>query len=202
MKRIGIYVGTFDPVHDGHLSFADTALEICHLDKLFFLVEPVPCRKQGVKAVEHREKMVQLATSNKAQLGNIILEDTQFSVERTLPWLWSRFNGCELFMLMGDDVTARLASWTNIEDLTRHVQLVIGLRNAFSTRDTKQKVELLYSTRGFVIEYTIVRTDLPHVSSSKIRQQIKRGQKPAGLPVKVEEYIRKQRLYTSSKTGS
>src|SRR5688572_16122728 len=107
-KRVGIYAGTFDPVHVGHMAFAEQALEACNLDKIFFLVEPRPRRKQGVRALEHREAMVRLATAKNDKYGVIQLEQTNFSVEETLPKLQALFEGAELHFLMGEDVFAHL----------------------------------------------------------------------------------------------
>src|SRR5258708_1287895 len=92
VKKIPIFAGTFDPVHEGHLAFAQAALEE-GLEKVMFLVEPRPRRKQGVRALEHRTAMVQLAIADEPQLSTIVLEQARFSVNETLPVLRARFSG-------------------------------------------------------------------------------------------------------------
>ncbi|MCA9332160.1 adenylyltransferase/cytidyltransferase family protein, partial [Candidatus Saccharibacteria bacterium] len=52
MKKVGIYAGSFDPIHKGHIALAEQAIQQCGQDKVFFMVEPRPRRKQGVKALE------------------------------------------------------------------------------------------------------------------------------------------------------
>src|SRR5688572_27140829 len=104
--KIGIYSGTFDPIHLGHVAFAKEALKQCGLEKVYFLVEPRPRRKQGVKALEHRQAMVELAIAKEPALGSIILDHARFSVRQTLPVLQARFEGSEIVFLMGDDMLA------------------------------------------------------------------------------------------------
>ncbi|MBI3337871.1 adenylyltransferase/cytidyltransferase family protein [Candidatus Saccharibacteria bacterium] len=120
-SRIGIYSGTFDPVHDGHIAFANAALKQCNLDKIFFLVEPRPRRKQGVKAFEHRTEMVRLAIKNEHSLGSIVLNQQRFTPADTLPLLTERFKGADLYMLIGDDMLDHLAGWPHVECLLQSV---------------------------------------------------------------------------------
>ena len=68
--RVGIYPGAFDPVHKGHIAFALAAITAHQLDKVFFLPEPSPRHKQGVKALDHRVEMVRLATANDPRIGD------------------------------------------------------------------------------------------------------------------------------------
>src|SRR5687768_15392849 len=98
LKKVGIYAGTFDPVHEGHLAFAREAAAQYGLDKVFFLVEPNPRRKQGVKALEHRNEMVQLAIRSEKLFASILLEQHRFTVTETMPVLRSRFKNSELYM--------------------------------------------------------------------------------------------------------
>src|SRR5690606_21472182 len=147
MKRVGIYAGTFDPVHEGHLAFAEQALKLCKLDKIYFLVEPRPRRKQGVKALEHREAMLRLAVADYDKFGMIMLEQINFSVEETLPKLQSLFKGARLFMLMGEDVFAHLNSWPHVEELLGASSFIIGIRKDDRTKMEKQ-LKNLEKTRG------------------------------------------------------
>lgn len=196
--KIGIYSGTFDPIHEGHIALAKAALERGGLDKIFFLVEPRPRRKQGVKAFEHRTAMVKLAIKKEARFGSIILEQQRFTPADTLPLLTERFKGAELHMLMGDDMLDHLASWPQVKYLLEAVDFVIGAR-----RNDKSSVEsvikTLEKTRGIKLRYRIIEIDLSKVSSSQIRAIIKRGHKPKQLTEPVWEYIGEQKLYASVK---
>lgn len=201
MKKIGIYSGTFDPVHEGHLAFARAAVEKCGLDKVFFLVEPRPRRKQGVKALEHRAEMVRLAVEHEPGFGSILLEQQRFTVTDTLPVLQQRFTGAELYMLMGDDMLAHFAEWPHVEELISGIRFVIGVRN-HTAAEVKRRIGIVQKTRGLVMDYQLFQAPAAEYSSSVIRRQVKSGKQPDGLPGQVFEYIRAQGLYQSSESSS
>jgi len=205
MKKVGIYGGSFDPVHKGHMAFAHQAIEQCGLDKVFFLVEPRPRRKQGVKALEHRAEMVQLAVAKDPKLGSIWLEQQRFTPHSTLPVLHQRFKGAELHMLMGDDLLSHFAGadWPNFDELVRDMRFVIGLRH-YSRAEVEHRLDIIQQTTGLTLRYTLFQSSLPEFSSSTIRQSIKKGHKPRGLSPAVYDYIKQEGLYaggTSSGSG-
>lgn len=201
MKRIGIYSGTFDPVHKGHLTFARAALEKCSLDKVFFLVEPRPRRKQGVKAAQHREQMVRLAIRNKPRFGSIVLDQQRFTTHETLPVLAERFKGADLYMLMGDDWLDHFADWPYVEELVHGVRFIIGLKQR-DKQVVQQKLAILEQTRGLRLRSQLLEVEKPEPSSGSIKQQLRSGQSTPELPSAVKEYIDEQGLYADSASGS
>ncbi|HEU5121705.1 MAG TPA: adenylyltransferase/cytidyltransferase family protein, partial [Candidatus Saccharimonadales bacterium] len=68
MRRIGIYSGTFDPVHYGHIAFAASAIRACNLDEVVFLPEPQPRYKAGVTDIAHRLALLTMATAAQSNL--------------------------------------------------------------------------------------------------------------------------------------
>lgn len=200
MKRVGIYSGTFDPVHEGHIAFAMTAVKACRLDKVFFLVEPRPRRKQGIKSFEHRTNMVRLAIDDNPKLGLIVLEQARFTVLETLPQLHARFRGAVLFMLMGEDVALHLSHWPHIDDLINSTSLVVGLREG-KEQTVEAQLRLLEKTRAHKLSYQLFKTNLSDYSSSKIRASLRKGKLPLGLHPEVAAYIKEQGLYASEMTS-
>jgi nicotinate (nicotinamide) nucleotide adenylyltransferase len=196
MKRVGIFAGAFDPVHEGHLKFAQEALTKGRLDKVFFLVEPRPRRKQGVKSFEHRINMVKLAIENELRFGLIVLEQARFSVLETLPLLISRFKGSQINLLLGEDVAAHLVDWPHIDELINSVHFVIGIRN--NKTDLNNHIKTIEKTRGLSFNYTTFKTRLSKINSSEIRLALRQGQNPGGLDPKVATYIKKHGLYVPS----
>lgn len=199
MKRIGIYAGTFDPIHDGHLAFARAALE--HgLEKVMFMPEPRPRRKQGVKALDHRTAMVQLAVADNARLGTIILHQARFSPAETLPVLRERFKGYELVLLFGDDVIRymvdHIATWPQIEDLARSASLLIAARHEDQAELTAM-IEKLKTDYDLPFRYEFADPKMPDVSSSKIRLAAKHDKQLVGLPKAVADYVVHHNLYGS-----
>src|SRR4051812_33685276 len=129
MPRIGIYAGTFDPVHAGHVTFALQAMEAAGLDKVYFLPERRPRNKQHVEHFGHRVAMLKRAAQPHPQFEVLELVDVSFSVERTLPKLRQQFADDELVFLFGSDVVVSLQSWPKSELLLKDNELVIGLRH-------------------------------------------------------------------------
>lgn len=196
MKRVGIFSGTFDPVHVGHLHFARVALVRSQLDKIFFLVEPAPRRKQGVKAFIHRLNMVQLATADEPKFGVIVLEQAQFTPHETLPILVSRFEGAGLYMLMGDDMLAHLGSWPHVDELIKSVHFIIGVRG--SEAKAQSRLQTLEKTRGLSFDYEFLTHHTLNASSSNIRSALRNGEKPETITSEVLDYIEEHHLYNSA----
>lgn len=195
-KRIGIYSGTFDPIHAGHIAFAQQALDRAKLDKLFFLVEPRPRRKQGVRALEHREAMVRLALHSNKHFGMVQLEQANFSVEETLPKLRALFEGAQLYFLMGEDVFSHLSRWPHINDLLSSSSFIVGTRkqDEVAMRDVLKELQ---KTRGAIFDVSFIETDQQNVASTKIRLAFKRGKEPVGLLPETASYIQRNGLYVT-----
>jgi len=87
MTRVGIYPGTFDPVHVGHIAFALQAMKSAKLDYLYFLPERSPRRKTDITHYGHRVAMLRRAIRPHVQFGLLDLPTKQFSVLKTLPEL-------------------------------------------------------------------------------------------------------------------
>lgn len=192
LKKIGIFAGTFDPVHNGHIAFATAAVGL-GLEKVMFLVEPRPRHKQGVRALEHRIAMVQLATSEQPRMGTIVLEQARFTVDETLPVLQKRFPGYKLVLLFGDDVIKHIAHWPHITDLVESTDLLIASRYSDNTQ-LKETMKTLEKTRNLKFQYKIIHMDEP-AASSVIRLGLKRSETVSGLPEVVQRYIRRHKLY-------
>jgi nicotinate-nucleotide adenylyltransferase len=201
MRRIGFYAGSFDPVHEGHITFAKEAASKFELEKIFFLVEPRPRRKQGVKALEHRQEMVRIALANEKHLGTALIDQRRYSVSSTLPLLQARFKGAQLHMLMGDDVVMRLADWPDIDELLQNVCFVVGLRTR-KKKEVEDAILKLQKTRNISINFRIFQAHHSEHSSRNIRRSIKQGIKPSGLPDTVYAYIMEQHLYRTSGSTS
>ena len=197
MKKVGIFSGTFDPVHEGHIGFAKEALKQCGLDKVFFLVEPRPRRKQGVKAFKHRVNMVSLAIEDEPDFGLIILEQPRFTVTETMPILAKRFAGAQLNFLMGEDVLASLADWPAADSLLERIHFIIGQRQNESK--IKHHLDLIQKTKGRPLSHSVFRAEFSDVNSSNIRAALRRREMPEGLNPEVAAYIELNGLYMPAK---
>lgn len=186
-------------MHAGHIAFAEAALKQ-GLDKVFLLVEPRPRRKQGVRALEHRNAMASLAVKHHAKLGVVQLEQAKFSPSETLPLLHARFKGAEIVLLFGDDVVQHmidhLTDWPHIEELAKTTSLLIAIRH-HARADIDQRLKDL-RRYGLVFTYDFIDQPNDYLSSSQIRMHLRKGHTPDDLDPAVARYIQKEGLYTSS----
>lgn len=185
-------------MHNGHLQFALDSITKAKLDRVYFMVERRPRRKQGVKAYEHRQAMVQLAIEDEPMLGSIITEEEQFTAEKTLPLLQKRFGDVQLYLLMGDDMLSHLSDWPHVDDLLKKVCLLVGVRS--DLEKAAERIMTIESTRGLNFQYRLFLSPEQSVSSSRVRRQIKAGKIPAEISPRVYNYIQKENLYASEET--
>ena len=126
--RIGIYPGTFDPIHEGHIAFALRAMELCRLDCVVFLPETNPRGKQNVTAITLRSKALLDVCKKHLVLDVFIPTSSPFSVALTLPELNQQFPDSFLTLLLGSDVFSHLKEWPDVSTLLPTVDIVVGLR--------------------------------------------------------------------------
>lgn len=177
MTRVGIFAGTFDPVHMGHIAFAQAAMQKARLDKVLFLPEPRPRFKQHVTDISHREAMLHSACTNHENLDVLVLDDQQFAISVTLQKIQHRVNG-ELFFLFGADVAASIKSWPGYDILAKQASFIIGERQGQEPPD--------------IPNCLFVTTDFADAASTNIRQG-----DTSQLPPEVAAYIAKHNLYNT-----
>jgi nicotinate-nucleotide adenylyltransferase len=194
MAKIGIYSGTFDPVHSGHISFALQALQVGQLDKVYFLPERRPRGKHNVEHFGHRVAMLKNATKPHPQFDVLEMIEPIFSIKRTLPALKLQFKGDQLVFLFGSDLIAGMEDWPNSDQLLRAGELIIGLRND-DERDTIKQVIATWKIHPSSV--TIFSSHAPYVSSGKIRNAIRKRKPAKGLLRSVERYSGRNWLYVS-----
>jgi len=188
--RIGIFSGTFDPVHRGHVAFAASAVEEFSLEKLLFLPEAKPRRKKQVTALDERVKMLKLAIANKEHLNIFISRTSSHTVGETMQELHNdlgREN--DYYLLMGVDVFEHIENWPDYKQLLVENSIILVLR----TEDDGEVA--LEVAKRLKIEPKMVVSSFPDVSSSKIRRAIEDGENVEGLTEEVLEYAINHRLY-------
>lgn len=179
MSRVGIYSGTFDPIHNGHLAFAQAVLDEGLVDKVCFLVEQTHRYKKNVTPQKDRMNMVWLAIHNNPRFELITIDQPTFTIKDTLPVLQKRYG--KLALLMGSDQAARVHTWPDYESLMASAKIIVGRRSEAKIDD------------GF--EHVIVRTSAEDVASSKIRHDLTTAKNFA--PQDIVRYIHAHRLYES-----
>ncbi|HEX4661994.1 MAG TPA: adenylyltransferase/cytidyltransferase family protein [Candidatus Saccharimonadales bacterium] len=170
MNRLGIYSGTFDPVHQGHIGFGLKAAQVCGLDEVVFLPETQPREKNDVSAIAERIEQLQRVAQPYPQLAVLDLKTDQFTIEKTLPDLLDRFADAELTLLVGSDVVRTfLYRWTNLDILFGQMSLAIGLRQGDTAEDIRKVLNQLERQHNLTITYTIMLSPYADVTSSQFR---------------------------------
>ncbi len=193
MTKIGIFSGTFDPVHKGHIAFALKAAETAGLDKVYFLPESVPRHKEGVTHYAHRIAMLRLATKPYQRLDVLDLPDKQFTVRQTLPRLGRRFKNAEIYLLLGSDVVRHIDTWPSISRLLASTKLIVGIRGGEDNALIASVLQGLVPDRSF----HIVQATAAHASSRDIRVSISKGKNHANYLSSLDSYIKQNWLYAS-----
>ena len=139
-QRIGIYAGTFDPVHAGHIAFALQALEQAQLDKIYFLPERRPRHRPSVEHFAHRVAMIKQATLPYQQFYVLEAVDMAFTIKRTLPMLKHKFKRDQLVFMFGSDAVADLPNWPYAGQLLKCSELIIAAREGKNTTDLQTAI--------------------------------------------------------------
>lgn len=192
MRRIGIFSGVFDPVHDGHIQFALAAAKQAKLDEVYFLLEVKPRRKTGVTHLAHRLAMIILTIAKQPNLNLLDLPDRQLMVAKTLPRLKQKFKNDELFYLIGADMLEHLPDWPLVDKLLESMTLIIGLRQNDSQAEVDKVMAQLPAN-----DYIVLKSPKPKISSAAIRQALMAGKQAPGLNSAVLKYIKANWLYVS-----
>ena len=200
--RLGIYGGSFDPVHLGHLLLAETCREECSLDRVLFLpCGQSPHKPNGAIASGHqRAEMLQFAVAGDPRFGvcRIELERSgpSFTVE-TLRQLRAEQPDSELFFLMGADSLADLPLWREPHTILELATIVVVNRGQRPPPD----LATLEARLGPIVRDRVRFVTMPAVelSATEIRERVRSGRSLRfRVPRAVEEYIRQHGIYESS----
>jgi len=194
MARIGIYAGTFDPVHVGHITFALQSIQAADLDAVYFVPERQPRVNMGVEHFGHRVAMLKKAVEPHPKLHVLELVDVNFTIERTLPALQQIYKDDQLVFMFGSDVAMHLSSWPNYKRLLEASELVVVLRYKDAKADLKATIEAWEAQPKAV---TIFESFAPDVSSSAVRSALRQNRPGKGVLSSVERYSNRNWLYVS-----
>lgn len=191
-RRVGIYSGTFDPVHAGHIGFALQAAKAAKLDAVYFVPERAPRRKYHVTHFAHRVAMIRRATRPYSQLKFLEMEDKTFSVAHTLPRLERAFPNARLVYLCGSDVLRHMAGWPHAGQLLRRVELCVGRRENETMAEVSRVLKTLPTPP---VKVTVFESHAPAISSSRIRAALRDQKGVRGLLASVKAYANQEWLY-------
>lgn len=188
--KIGLYFGSFNPIHNGHLIIANYILQNTSIDQVWFVVSPQnPLKKSGTLLNEyHRLYLVQVSIEEEPSLK---ASDIEFRLPKpsytidTLTYLVEKFPMHQFSVILGSDSFQNLPSWKNYEQLVRNYPLIVYERPGY-------KVDKEYDNA----DVTFLKAPLIDISSTYIRNIIKEGKSIRYLvPEKVRMEIEQNGYY-------
>ena len=168
-RKIGIYPGTFNPLHAGHISLAEQAFITCGLDEVLFLPERAPWGKTDVPHIDSRVQFAEKILSDYPNFRIRALRATPHTFKAHRVELKDIYNHHTIVLLIGSDTLKTLVRWEDIGLFLRDHELCVGLRGNETRESVLAQLMQLESVLAQNITYHIVETPHRHVSSTKIR---------------------------------
>jgi nicotinate-nucleotide adenylyltransferase len=186
-QRIGLFGGTFDPVHNAHLAIARAAAEQFELSRVLMVPAAIPPHKPGASASwDDRYEMLRIATADDPRLEPSDLEraeQTSYSIF-TIEKVQRAYGGAaQLYFLIGADAFAEISTWFRWQDVVRATNFIVVTRPGHD-----------YALPPGARVHELAGLELP-TSSSEVRRQLSAGLAPADVPLPVLDYIRARGLY-------
>ncbi|WP_421774637.1 nicotinate (nicotinamide) nucleotide adenylyltransferase [Gracilimonas sp.] len=191
--RIGLFGGTFDPVHNGHISIARSFLQSDLIDELWILLTPHPPHKSGEfqTAYELRFKMLKKVFSGEKKVFIKTIENElpkpSYSVQ-TIRYLKEHHSDNTYFYCMGEDSLVQFHTWKYYEEILEECKLLVAQRPGESHEEVAENI----LKRAHFIDHTPL-----DVSSSEIRENVANGVSIIDqVPKEVIKVIEKEQLYS------
>ena len=191
-RRIGLYGGTFDPVHKGHVSLVRSFLNSGHIDLIWILLTPDPPHKEhsNITDFSHRKSMLQLAF---ASFKNIEILDIEIELPKpsftyqTVEYLVRKNQNTSFLYCMGSDSLTNLHKWKHPKLILNYVDLLVAKRPGF---------EITSIDQTFLDKTTLIDHHPLDISSTNIKMSLKSNKSIKGLVhTDVENYIKTHHLY-------
>ena len=200
MEKIGIFGGSFDPPHIGHIQSAQQAAKALGLDRLLMIPAAAPPHKSGCfVSGEHRLAMLRIACGD-----DPVLQPSDMELRRsgpsytfeTVEAVRDAYPDAEVFLLMGSDMFLSFLNWKNPERILAQAKLAVFCRG---DKDEKEKIaqqKALLEQQGHTV--FCVENDVVQISSTQMRRLIAFRCADEFLPAGVGDYIREHDLYDAN----
>ncbi|WP_295148107.1 nicotinate-nucleotide adenylyltransferase [uncultured Peptoniphilus sp.] len=198
MKKYGIFGGSFNPIHYGHLMICEYIKEEMGLDKVIFIPTGNPPHKEIGVSAEDRYEMVRLAISPNPDFEISDIETTRVKLSYTVDTireLKKIYKEEKLYFLIGLDSLFQLKTWKKIGDLSQEIEFVVALRPGYIDKEEINN-EIDFLRENFGTRINLIKTPLYEISSTDLRERIHEGKSLRYLiPKKVLNYIEESGFY-------
>ena len=180
--KLGLYTGSFDPIHTGHIKVMDYLIENNYLDKIIIMATGNYWKKNPTTSLDVRTEMLK-----KIKRDYLIVDDTNNKLQYTyqvMEELRKEYPADELYLIISADVMVNFDKWKNVEEILKNKVIVLNRKNI----DINKYVDNFKDKDKF-----IVVQDFPYIdiSSTELRNKINREY----LDENVYDYIIKNNLY-------
>ena len=201
--NIGLFGGSFNPIHNGHVRLAKALLQEAGLDEVWFMVSPQNPFKQNQQLLDDnkRFRLVQIALKDEPHLKACNFEFNQPKPSytwNTLQALQEAYPDDQFTILIGGDNWAAFDKWYRYEDILHHYPIVVYPREGSEIKVTGYEYPPTPNTQhpAPVPNIKIVKTPLINISSTQIRQRIQARKSVRGLvPTAVAMVLEQEHLY-------
>jgi len=215
MPLTGLFGGTFNPIHCGHLKAAEEVLKYFSLDRIFFIPSYIPPHKnkKEVVSAQHRLKMVEIACKSqpKFQVSEVEARkpEPSYSIV-TLKKLKEIFPGDKFYFIVGSDAFLEIETWRDYKQLLKECSFIVVSRPGFKLKSLRKVINNIGGETFITPEKPLapgekvsvgkavyyLEIDSVDISSSEIREKLQAGLPITGLvPAGVEGYIHQNNLY-------
>ena len=186
--KVGLYFGSFNPIHHGHLIIASHMINNTDLKQVWFIVSPQNPLKPSTGLLNEYQRLylLQLAIEGEQSFK---ASDIEFRLPRpsytidTLTYLQEKYPDTEFTVIMGSDSFQNIERWKNYQQLLSNYKILVYERPGYPITDTPSNV-------------SVVRAPLLEISATHIRKTIQAGRSIRYLvPDKVKEEIERNRYY-------
>ncbi len=187
--RLGLYGGTFDPIHNAHVAVAEAAAQMFTLDLVLLIPNRIPPHKHEATGAsfEDRLRMVELAVAGRSKLTACDIERHEgksYTIETLESLRAIHGPSAQFYFVIGADAFAEAGTWHRAEEVFRMTEFIVAARPGYGFEIPKGAVVHRLDSVRFV------------ESSTAMRAMLAVGERPVGLPSSVAEYIEKVGLYS------
>src|SRR5262245_52585236 len=216
--KIGLFGGTFDPIHWGHLRSAEEVSETFGLDRVYFIPASIPPHKRGqtTTPAEDRLQMVRRAVAGNRRFSVSTLEivrvGVSYSIDTIRAFDAKKQKGDSLYFIIGLDAFREIGTWKDFAEIFPLCNFIVTSRPGSKEKDLLKGTGVAvkkhfcydfktknYRHRSGTLIFFIELTDIA-ISASEIRTLVKQGKSIRYLvPSAVEKYITRRGLYAASR---
>jgi len=214
-ERIGLFGGTFNPVHSGHIKAAEIVQKRFRLDKILFIPSYIPPHKDTaeIASPSHRLKMVEIALRGFSHFipcsVEIDAEEKSYSII-TIKRIKKLYPKSWIFFILGIDAFLEVDTWKDYEQLLEQCFFIVISRPGYLLDEAKNTLDGKYREKMYMLAKSesvkdemllsfrifLLPIEALDIASTEIRGRIKRGDSLKGMvSERVEAYIRENRLY-------